>query len=123
MLSPEVAHRLTADGYDVICLRDRGAMLRAHDAPILDYAVREGRAVCTKNARHFQREHEQYQERGEIHFGILALGDWRREAVYWALRQLLETHEDVDLLNEFRWIEEASPEFVNARMPAEPSEG
>ena len=61
----------------------------------------EGRAICTRNAPHFRKEHEKYLARGEIHFGIVTVGEWTMERTFVALKEFLDRTEDADLLNQF----------------------
>jgi predicted nuclease of predicted toxin-antitoxin system len=104
-LSPSVAHRLAALGYDVTCLRDRG-LLGADDWDLMAWCEGEGRAVCTQNVRHFEREHERYQASGRLHFGIITVPEWATEQIFRALEAFLQRTEDSDLLNQFVPLEE-----------------
>jgi predicted nuclease of predicted toxin-antitoxin system len=99
-LSPTVAHRLTALGFDVTSVRDRG-LLGLDDWVLMDWCDREGRAIRTRDDEDFEREHNRRLARGAIHFGIVAVGDWTVEETFVALKAFLETTEDADLLNKF----------------------
>ena len=48
-LSPTIAHRLTALGFDVTSVRDRG-LLGLDDWDLMEWCGKEGRAICTRNA-------------------------------------------------------------------------
>ena len=98
-LSPIITHRLTALGYDVTCARDRG-LLSGEDWDLMAWCANEGRAVCTRNRVHFLREHGKYQVRGEIHFGILTVGEWTTEQTFRTLLSFLETTEDDAILGQ-----------------------
>jgi predicted nuclease of predicted toxin-antitoxin system len=98
-LSPTIAHRLTALGFDVTCTRDRG-LLSDQDWDLMAWCANEGRAICTRNRVHFLREHEKCQARGEIHFGILIVGEWTREQTLQALLTFLQTTEDDAILGQ-----------------------
>jgi predicted nuclease of predicted toxin-antitoxin system len=99
-LSPNLAHDLTAHSYDVTCVRDRG-LLGLKDWELMDWCIREGRAICTKNEHDFEREHQRRIAARQDHFGIVTLGDWSTEQLFMALKMFLERTEDVDLLNQF----------------------
>ena len=112
-VAPEVSHRLQALGYEVACVRDRG-LLRREDWELMRWCIDHQYAICTRNRRHFEREHEQCQARGENHCGILVLEvEWTRDDIYWALRQYLEGDPDpARLLNQIEYIRKAVPDFV-----------
>jgi len=107
-LSPTLAHQLTERGFDVTCLRDRG-LLGFQDWDLMEWCGSEGRAICTRNAPDFKKEHEKHLARGEMHFGIITVGEWTTERTFAALAMLLENTEDVDLLNQFVALGDASP--------------
>jgi predicted nuclease of predicted toxin-antitoxin system len=98
-LSPTIAHRLTVLGFDVTCTRDRG-LLSDQDWDLMAWCAIEGRAIVTRNRVHFLREHEKCLARGEIHFGILTVGEWTTEETFRALLAFLETAEDDALLGQ-----------------------
>jgi predicted nuclease of predicted toxin-antitoxin system len=104
-LSPTVAHRLTELGFDVTCVRDRG-LPGQDDWDLMEWCGREGRAICTRNARHFQREHEKHLAAGRGHFGIILVGHWPADQLFRALLEFLESHEDIDLLDQLIALEE-----------------
>ena len=60
----------------------------------------QGRAICTRNAHHFEREHQKVLASGQIHFGIVTIGEWTTEQTFVVLKRFLETTEDVNLLNQ-----------------------
>jgi predicted nuclease of predicted toxin-antitoxin system len=99
-LSPTIAHRLTALGFDVTSVRDRG-LLGLDDWDLMDWCGKEGRAMCTCDDEDFEKEHEKCLVRGQIHFGIVTVGEWTIEQTFVALKALLEGTEDTDLLNRF----------------------
>jgi predicted nuclease of predicted toxin-antitoxin system len=103
-LSPTVAHRLTELGFDVTSVRDRG-LLGFDDWDLMGWCCREGRAICTNNDDDFEREHEKYLSRGEIHYGVVVVGEWTTEQIFVALHALLERTEDAELLNQFIKLE------------------
>src|SRR5207302_7063907 len=89
-IKPEIAHRLTELGFDVVCVRDRG-LLGWKDWQLFPWCIRERRALCTRNEHDLEREHQRCLQRGEEHFGVLIVdGDWTQPEIYWALRQYLE---------------------------------
>jgi predicted nuclease of predicted toxin-antitoxin system len=98
-LSPSIAHDLAALLYDVTCVRDRG-LSGMEDWDLIDWCTANGRAFCTQNARHFEREHRRYQNQGKIHFGIILVGQWTAPELFQALKTLLETTPEDDLLNQ-----------------------
>jgi hypothetical protein len=66
----------------------------------MEWCASEGRAICTRNAPDFEKEHEKYLGRGEVHFGIVNVGEWTTEQTFIALKILLGSKEDTDLLNQ-----------------------
>lgn len=115
-VAPEVSHRLQSIGYEVACVRDRG-LLRCEDWELIRWCIDHQFAICTRNRRHFEREHQRCQARGEGHYGILILEvEWTRDDVFWALRQYLEGDPDPALLmNRVEYLPRASPDFVRDR--------
>jgi predicted nuclease of predicted toxin-antitoxin system len=103
--SSTIAHRLTDLGFDVTSVRDRG-LLGFEDWDLMQWCGNQGRAICTRNAPDFRKEHEKYLARGEIHFGIVTVGEWTIEQTFVALKTFLESTEDIDLLNQFVALEE-----------------
>jgi predicted nuclease of predicted toxin-antitoxin system len=110
-ISPTVAHRLTALGFDLVCARDRG-LQNWDDWDLMAWCIREQHAICTKNRRHFEREHRRCLERGEQHFGVLIIGDWTTDEICWALRQYLEAEPDRSLSNQVVYMTKASSGFI-----------
>jgi predicted nuclease of predicted toxin-antitoxin system len=104
-LSPTIAHRLTALGFDVTSVRDRG-LLGLDDWDLMEWCGKEGRAMCTRDDEDFEREHKKYLARGEIHFGIVTVSEWTIEQTFVALQAFLESTEDIDLLNRLVALEE-----------------
>jgi predicted nuclease of predicted toxin-antitoxin system len=116
-IKPDIAHRLTEEGVDVVCARDRGlANRKIPDWELMRWCIDHGRSVCTKNAKDLEREHERCRARGEDHPGVLTVGDWSPDAIYWALRQYLESQPDPALAkNQVVPVLEASEEFIHDR--------
>jgi predicted nuclease of predicted toxin-antitoxin system len=108
-LSPSVAHRLTDLGFDVTCVRDRG-LRGLDDWDLMEWCGNEGRALCTRNARHFRREHERYLAAGKDHFGIIIVKEGPAEQLYRALKAFLERTEDAEMLNRLVAVEEPPPD-------------
>jgi hypothetical protein len=71
-VSPVIARRLTNLGFDVTCVRDRSLL----------------------------GLHEKRLARGEIHFGIVPVGEWATEQTFVVLRAFLESTEDTDVLGQ-----------------------
>ena len=113
-LSPTIGPDLTALGYDVVPVHHRG-LLGWEDWDLMAGCVREQRAICTNNAHDFEREHRRYGQRGEDHCGILIVGDWTTDEIYWSLRQYLESHPEEVLLNQLIYLAKAPPDFIAAR--------
>jgi hypothetical protein len=112
-LSPAIAYRLCKLGLEVVPQRDRG-WLGLTDWELFRLCREHGFVLCTKNARHFVREHERCRDRGETHPGLLFVTDLPPDGTYWALRELLEGAPDLSLENETRWVPPATPEFIAA---------
>ena len=104
-LSSTIAHHLTALGFDVTSVRDRG-LLGLDDWDLMEWCGNEGRTMCTCDDDDFETEHEKHLARGEIHFGILTVGEWTTEQTFVALKVFLESTEDIDLLNQCVALEE-----------------
>jgi predicted nuclease of predicted toxin-antitoxin system len=119
-VSPQVAQKLVQLGFDVVCARDR-RLLTAEDWEVMRWCIDHSYAICTKNRRHFEREHRAAQDRGEQHQGILLIEDWPTDEIYWALRQCLESVPDPALLmNQLVELPKATPEFIQERpQPAD----
>jgi hypothetical protein len=115
-IAPEISHRLTVLGFDVVCVRDRG-LLHQEDWELMRWCVDHQYAICTRNRRHFERQHRDFRSRGELHNGILILDiEWTPEEICWALRQYLESGPDPALLvNQVKYIPPATPAFVQER--------
>jgi hypothetical protein len=118
-LSPDTAHRLTALGFDVVPARDR-RLLRWKDWALMDWCVEHQFIMCTRNRKDFEREHRRCRDRGIDHPGVLIVGDeWSDEAIYWALRQCLESSPDPALLrNQVYHLPPATEEFIQQRSAA-----
>jgi predicted nuclease of predicted toxin-antitoxin system len=108
-LSPSVAHRLTNLGFDVTCVRDRG-LRGLDDWDLMEWCLKEGRTLCTRNARHFKREHERYLAAGRDHYGIITVWEWPAEQLFRALKAFLERTDGADMLNRFVAVEEPPPD-------------
>jgi predicted nuclease of predicted toxin-antitoxin system len=96
-LSPTLAQRLTALGYEVTCTRDRG-LLGWKDWRLLPWCAEQGYAICTDNGADFQRLHDERRAKGEEHPGILVVGKWPTEDVFRALLAYLESSPEPVLL-------------------------
>lgn len=111
-ISPTVARDLYALGHDVIPVHDRN-LLGKKDWELMAWCIREGRAICTVNGDDLEREHRRCRARGEDHPGVLVVGDWLTDEIYWALLQYLESDPDPDFLtNQVVEIPPASPDFI-----------
>jgi predicted nuclease of predicted toxin-antitoxin system len=88
-LSPTVAHRLAALGFDVTCARDRG-LLGWNDWSLFKWCIERDYVLSTKNGDDFEAEHERAMQRGEHHAGVLIVGDWSTEEIFIAAREFLE---------------------------------
>jgi predicted nuclease of predicted toxin-antitoxin system len=108
-ISPQVSLRLQQDGFDVCSVRDRG-LLHLKDWQLMTWCMENQRAICTKNRDDFVREHTRRLVRGQQHYGVLVVGDWKPDAVYWTLRQYLEqTDPNLPPLNQVVILLEVSP--------------
>jgi predicted nuclease of predicted toxin-antitoxin system len=113
-ISPTVAHRLVALGFDVVCVRDRG-LLGWKDWQLMPWCIEHHRTICTNNGPDFVREHDRCLARGDDHPGVLIIGDWTPDEIYWALRSFLEEASERTLTNTVVFLEKATPEFIRAR--------
>ena len=111
-ISPTVTRALAVLGYDVVPVHDRG-LLGKKDWELMRWCIKERHAICTNNADDLEREHHLCRERGEDHYGILVIGDWTKDEIYWALRQYLDSNPEPDLLmNQVVSLPPASPDFI-----------
>jgi predicted nuclease of predicted toxin-antitoxin system len=69
-ITPLLAHTLRGRGFDAVSVFDVGMEERS-DPEQLAYAVAEGRAVLSFNARDFAPLHDQYLAEGWEHSGII----------------------------------------------------
>jgi predicted nuclease of predicted toxin-antitoxin system len=113
-LSPTIGPDLATLGYDVVPVHHRG-LLGWEDWDLMAWCAREQRAICTNNAHDFEREHRRYEQRGEDHWGILIVGDWTTDEIYWSLCEFLESHPEEALLNQVVYLSKAPPDFITAR--------
>jgi predicted nuclease of predicted toxin-antitoxin system len=97
-LSPRIAHGLTALGFVVTCVRDRG-LIGMQDWDLIDWCAQHRHALCTKNEADFTREHRRYQAQGKTHHGILFVGEWSSDEVFAALKSFLDSSEQTSLVN------------------------
>jgi predicted nuclease of predicted toxin-antitoxin system len=107
-LSPSVAHRLTELFFDVTCVRDRG-LAGLKDWQLMEWCVNEGRALCTENARDFEKQHEQYLAAGTDHHGIITVPEWPTEQLFRTLQAFLARTDGADMLNRLVALDEPSP--------------
>ncbi len=63
---------LRARGVDVITALDAG-MIERDDAEHLDYAIEQGRVLCSFNVGDFYRLHGDYVAQGKRHAGIILM--------------------------------------------------
>lgn len=68
--------------------------------------MKEGRAICTQDDEDFEKEHLKFVNRGDIHFGIVTVGEWDAGQLFSALLVFLGATEDHMLLNRFISLEE-----------------
>ena len=115
-VSPQVAHALTTIGFDVVCARDRG-LQDWEDWDLMAWCITDQRAICTKNRRHFEREHERCQARGQSHSGVLIVGEWTTDEIYWALRQYLDAGPERSPTDRVEYVPKASSDFISQRSP------
>lgn len=93
-ISPQVAYRLSALGYDVVPVRDRG-LLHAEDWELMAWCIQHQSTMCTQNGKDFEEQHRRCQVRGEDHYGVLVVsGRWTQEQTAEALRLYLEAYAD-----------------------------
>src|SRR5262249_10949053 len=104
---------LTAEGFDGVALQHRGLVEDA-DWDLVGWCLEQERAICTKNRRDFERQHEHVGRRGDLHCGIIISGDWTTPEVYWALRRFLESCDDALLVNELIYLEPAPDWYADA---------
>jgi predicted nuclease of predicted toxin-antitoxin system len=117
-ISPSVSRDLYAHGHDVVPVHDRG-LLGKKDWELMAWCIQDRRAICTVNGDDLEREHRRCRARGEDHSGVLIVGDWMKENIYWALLQYLESGPDPDfLVNQVIEIPSASPEFIQEHSDA-----
>ena len=71
MHAPDVARRLTVNGWDVIAVASEPHLRGLPDADIMTHAVREGRAIVTENVADFSILAHERATGGHRHCGII----------------------------------------------------
>jgi predicted nuclease of predicted toxin-antitoxin system len=99
-ISPEIAYALHDAGYIATSIRDRGALSRP-DWYLLKLALEGDMVLCTKNADDFEALAAEWNEKGEVHCGILAVGEWTVNEMICAILDYLVDHDPNDVVNEF----------------------
>jgi len=89
-LSPTMARRLRENDHDVISVAE-AELGGSADSDVLDWAVREGRAIVTANAEHFRPLHRAAVERGQQTSGLILLSSRRFVLARAAFGRLIET--------------------------------
>lgn len=114
-LSPTVADRLMVHGHYVFPLCRNKQLLGREDWDLVKWCFEHDFVLCTKNYQDFETEHAHTLARGDLHCGMLILGDWRTEEVYWSLRQFTEEHDFADMVNQCVWVPLADPDYIEHR--------
>jgi hypothetical protein len=72
MVSPQLAHRLVRQFYDVVCCRDRGrSNKKIPDSEQIKYATQDDRAILTYNPTEYAAIHQTWLATGNGHSGII----------------------------------------------------
>ena len=82
-----LARGLRAPNIDVLTAQEAG-MIEQRDADQLDFAARNGRAICTSNTRDFWTLHSAHLTEGKRHAGIILIPQ-QRYGVGEQIRRLL----------------------------------
>lgn len=91
-------------GFNVVCTSEVGNMGKS-DREQLEYSVSQGRALLTHNKRHFVALHEEYNQRGGKHFGIIVAG--RRRSNEDFVRRILRLLDQVtadEMVSQLRYL-------------------
>ena len=103
-ITPTLAVVLRGRGYDVVSVHEVD-MRGKNDEEQLEYAISQGRALLTFNARHFAPLAKRYFEAGREHFGIVVSKVIDLPEMIRLTIKLLNRAQTEELRNSFRWLQ------------------
>lgn len=102
-VSVGIVENLRTRGFDVLSVRDAGALGRSDDEQML-YAVSQRRAVFTHNRVDFEKQHVRFLENGMSHYGIIVAKRRKDAEVVSKLLALLDAVTAEEMKNQLRYI-------------------
>jgi hypothetical protein len=102
-VSVEIVENLRTRGFDVLSVRDAGALGRSDDEQML-YAVFQKRAIVTHNRLDFEKQHVKFLENGMQHYGVIVAKRRRDTEMVSKLLELLDTVTAEEMKNQLRYI-------------------
>jgi len=102
-VSVGIAENLRTRGFDVLSVRDAGALGRSDDEQML-YAVSQKRAMVTHNRLDFEKQHVKFLENGMQHYGVTVAKRRRDTDMVAKLLELLDTVTAEEMKNQLRYI-------------------
>lgn len=102
-VSVSIVENLRTRGFDVLSVRDAGALGRADDEQML-YAVSQKRAMVTHNRVDFEKQHVKFLESGMQHYGVIVAKRRRDAEVVSKLLALLDSVTAEEMKNQLRYI-------------------
>jgi len=102
-VSVGIVENLRTRGFDVLSVRDAGALGRSDDEQML-YAVSQKRAMVTHNRIDFEKQHVKFLEKGMQHYGVIVAKRRRDTEVAAKLLALLDTVTAEEMKNQLRYI-------------------
>ena len=102
-VSVGIVENLRTRGFDVLSVRDAGALGRSDDEQML-YAVSQKRAMVTHNRLDFEKQHVKFLENGMQHYGVMVVKRRRDTEVVAKLLELLDSLTAEEMKNQLRYI-------------------
>jgi len=102
-VSVSIVENLRTRGFDVLSVRDAGALGRSDDEQML-YSVSQKRAMVTHNRLDFEKQHVKFLENGMQHYGIIIAKRRRDTEVVSKILELLDAVTAEELKNQLRYI-------------------
>ena len=102
-VSVGIVENLRTRGFDVLSVRDAGALGRSDDEQML-YAVSQKRAMVTHNRMDFEKQHVKFLENGMQHYGVIVVKRRRDTEVVSKLLALLDSVTAEEMKNQLRYI-------------------
>ena len=102
-LQASLAEALRRRGYDALSVQEAG-LNGVSDVELLEWAVRERRAVISYDLKDFEALAVQYFRRGKPHFGIIVAPQQGIQAMLQKLNDLLRDQDAAQLKDQLRYL-------------------